>query len=80
MGDHRELIQRLLNHGADVDVQDRRGVSVLHAAAMHGMRDVAERLIKAGADPRRRDAIGRTANEVAILLGYVDLAAVLKRD
>ncbi len=45
-----ELIQRLLQHGADLDVQDRRGISVLHAAAMHGMRDIAERLLKAGAD------------------------------
>ncbi len=75
-----ELISRLVHEGADVDVQDRRGISVLHAAAMHGMLDVAERLIKSGADPRRRDGVGRSANEVAILLGYVDLAAVLKRD
>lgn len=75
-----ELIQRLLQHGADLDVQDRRGISVLHAAAMHGMRDIAERLLKAGADPRRRDALARSAHEVAVLLGYVDLAAVLKRD
>ena len=75
-----DLITRLVDRGADVEVQDRRGISVLHAAAMHGMRDVAERLIRAGADPRRRDGVGRSANEVAILLGYVDLAAVLKRD
>ena len=71
---------RLVNRGADLDVQDRRGVSVLHAAAMHGMRDIAERLLKGGADPRRRDGLTRTAHEVAILLGYVDLAALLKRD
>lgn len=75
-----ELVTRLVNRGADLDVQDRRGVSVLHAAAMHGMRDIAERLLKGGADPRRRDGLTRTAHEVAILLGYVDLAALLKRD
>jgi hypothetical protein len=74
------LIERLINRGADIDVQDRRGISVLHAAAMHGMRDVAERLLKAGADPRRRDGLARSAHEVAVLLGYVDLATLLKRD
>lgn len=75
-----ELISRLLHRGADLDAQDRRGISVLHAAAMHGMRDIAERLLQAGADPRRRDALARSAHEVAVLLGYVDLAALLKRD
>lgn len=75
-----ELATRLINRGADLDAQDRRGVSVLHAAAMHGMRDIAERLLKAGADPRRRDTLARTAHEIAVLLGYVDLAAMLKRD
>lgn len=75
-----ELVARLIHRGADLDLQDRRGVSVLHAAAMHGMRDIAERLLKAGADARRRDSLARTAHEVAVLLGYVDLAALLKRD
>lgn len=75
-----ELVGRLIHRGADLDLQDRRGVSVLHAAAMHGMRDIAERLLKAGADPRRRDGLARSAHEVAVLLGFVDLAALLKRD
>ena len=75
-----ELVARMIHRGADLDLQERRGVSALHAAAMHGMRDIAERLLKAGADARRRDSLARTAHEVAVLLGYVDLAALLKRD
>lgn len=75
----RALIAWFLARGADIDAQDRRGVSVLHAAAMHGMVDLTETLLKAGADTRRTDVLGRNAHEVAVLLGYVDLAARLKR-
>jgi len=74
----RQLVALMLARGADIDVQDRRGVSVLHAAAMHGMVDLAEALLKAGADTRRADLLGRNAHEVAVLLGYVDMAARLK--
>jgi uncharacterized protein len=73
------LVQLLLARGADIELQDRRGVSVLHAAAMHGMVELTETLLTAGADTRRTDALGRNAHEVAVLLGYVDLAARLKR-
>lgn len=72
------LVQLLLLRGADSDAQDRRGVSPLHAAAMHGLVEITETLLANGADPRRRDALGRNACDVAILLGYVDLAARLK--
>ncbi len=75
----KSLVLLLLARGADVEVQDRRGVSVLHAAAMHGMVDLTETLLKSGADTRRIDLLGRNAHEVAVLLGYVDLAARLKR-
>lgn len=75
----KQLVAVLLVRGADLDVQDRRGVSVLHAAAMHGLVDLTEVLLKAGADTRRSDVLGRTACDVAVLLGYVDLAARLKR-
>ncbi len=75
----RQLVAVLLARGADLDAQDRRGVSVLHAAAMHGMVDLTEVLLKAGADTRRADLLGRTAYDVAVLLGYVDLAARLNR-
>ena len=73
------LVQALLARGADVDAQDRRGVSPLHAAAMHGLLEITETLLAKGADLGRRDLLARDARDVAILLGYVDLAARLKR-
>jgi ankyrin repeat protein len=73
------LLKLLLARDADLGAQNLRGVSVLHAAAMHGLREIIDCLLVHGADPRRRDAIGRNAYEVAVLLGYVDLAARLKQ-
>jgi len=73
------LLKLLLARGADLGAQNLRGVGVLHAAAMHGLREIIDCLLAHGADPRRRDAIGRNAYEVAVLLGYVDLAARLKQ-
>lgn len=72
------LVQWLLARGADPDAPDRRGVTPLHAAAMHGLIEITEVLLTHGADPRRRDALGRNACDVAVLLGYVDLAARLR--
>jgi len=69
----------LVAAGASVDMQDTRGVGVLHAAAMHGLLDMVRWLIRAGADARLRDTLGRTAHDVALVLGYVDVAAELKR-
>lgn len=74
-----ELLQLLLSAGADLDVQDERGVSVLHAAAMHGCLDVAQALLRAGADPRRVDRLGRTAHEIALMLGFADVSGELRR-
>ncbi len=74
-----DLVGLLVAAGASLDVQDTRGVGVLHAAAMHGMLDVVRWLIRAGADARLRDTLGRTAHDVALVLGYVDVAAELKR-
>ncbi len=67
----------LVRHGAAVDAQDKRGVSPLHACAMHGLLGVARLLRAQGASIELCDGLGRTAGEVAALLGYVDVAAEL---
>lgn len=72
-----ELLQLLLAHHADTRLQDGRGVSALHACAMHGLLLPARALLAGGADPTCRDRRERTPREVAHLLGFIDIAAEL---
>ena len=71
------LLPLLLCARADVNFQDQRGVSPLHACAMHGLLLPARSLLAARADPSRRDVLDRSAREIAHLLGYIDVAAEL---
>jgi ankyrin repeat protein len=74
-----ELVQLLIARGAEVDAQDERGVSCLHAATMHGELGTCAVLLRAGADRARRDRLGRDAYDVALMLGYADVAGELRR-
>jgi ankyrin repeat protein len=78
-----DVAQLLHARGASIDVQDARGVSPLHACAMHGLLLPLRALLAAGADPSCRDLLERTPREVAHLLGFIDMAteltAVLER-
>jgi ankyrin repeat protein len=71
------LLPLFLLARADLNLQDQRGVGPLHACAMHGLLLPARALLAAKADPTRRDALDRSARQVAQLLGYIDLAAEL---
>lgn len=70
--------KRLIAAGANVDLQDQRGVSALHAAALHGLLSCARLLRHAGADHLVRDVVGRRPHELALMMGYVDVAAELE--
>ena len=76
--------ERPRDHRADsleretaIDVQDQRGVSALHACAMHGLLGCARALKARGANLDQTDLLGRSAGEIAALLGFVDVAAEL---
>ena len=68
-------LEQLLAQEAALDVRDPRGFGPLHLAALHGLPRVVQRLLKAGADPEQRDSLGRTPREVALMRGFVDIAA-----
>ncbi len=72
-----QLAKLLIDKGASVSTADRRGISPLHACAMHGLLGVARLLKSHGAPIEQTDTLGRTAGEVAALLGYVDVASEL---
>ena len=66
---------RLLDEGATLKVRDPRGFGPLHLAALHGLLRVTRELLQAGAEPEARDALNRPPREVAVMRGFVDVAA-----
>jgi ankyrin repeat protein len=68
------LVPLLLEAGATVEHADQRGVTALHACAMHALLPPARVLLSRGADRNAADAFGRTAADVARQLGYIDIA------
>jgi ankyrin repeat protein len=68
-------LERLLAEGVALDNQDARGLSALHLASMHGLPRVVQRLLREGADRSLRDHLGRSPQELAVMRGYVDIAA-----
>ncbi|AKC86936.1 ankyrin repeat domain-containing protein [Pseudoxanthomonas suwonensis] len=67
-------LERLLEEGVSLESQDPRGFGPLHLAALHGLRGVVQRLLRAGADPDLRDTLNRSPREVAVMRGFVDVA------
>ena len=65
MGWGRELIEPLVQAGADINAVDMRGFTPLHEAAMGGWRETVGVLVELGADVTARDDKGRTAGEIA---------------
>lgn len=68
------LVPVLLDAGAQLEHADQRGVTALHACAMHALLPPARVLLARGADRSAADAFGRTAADVARQLGFVDIA------
>ncbi|WP_063673142.1 ankyrin repeat domain-containing protein [Dyella thiooxydans] len=68
------LLPVLLDAGARLEHADQRGVTALHACAMHALLPAARVLLARGADRNAADGFGRTAADVARHLGYVDIA------
>ena len=67
-----EIVEILLENGADPDLQDENGWTPLHLAARYGYARVATPLLEAGADPDRADRDGLTPIMAAITAGNID--------
>ncbi len=70
-------LERLFDEEVRLDVRDQRGFGPLHLAALHGLLRIAQALLREGADLDQRDALNRTPREIAVMRGYVDVAAEL---
>jgi len=71
------LLPVLLDAGARHDHADPRGVTALHACAMHALLAPARILLARGADRTAVDAFDRRSADVARQLGYTDIAVEL---
>ncbi len=68
-GSGREVIQALLDAGADPGIANWLSYAPLHRAAAYGRADIIAMLLKAGADPDLRLASGHTALHEAVTQG-----------
>ena len=77
---HKEVAGVLLKSGADANAEDRIGLTPLHWTALNGRGDIAEVLLEHAADPHQAAvcADGLTAEDLANVMGYAELAESLK--
>ncbi|TBR13567.1 MAG: hypothetical protein EPO46_02415 [Lysobacter sp.] len=68
-------LEPLLVQDVPLDARDPRGFGPLHLAALHGLPRVVARLLEVGADPEARDSLGRSPREIALMRGFIDIAA-----
>ncbi|MBC7927243.1 MAG: ankyrin repeat domain-containing protein [Bryobacteraceae bacterium] len=80
LGDNAEVIRELVTHGADVNARTREALQTpLHLAASMGKRKAVESLLSLGADPKIKDANGRTPIEAAERAGQTDVVTFLRK-
>jgi ankyrin repeat protein len=73
-----EIIDLLLNNGADVNAQNAHGGNALARAACFGHFALAQKLLGLGADAAMRDAAGQDAADWAEKGGHEKIAALLR--
>ena len=71
------VFRALVEGGADLDIQEASGQTLLMDATMRDDRTMTALLLKLGADRSIRDMNGKTAEDWAIELGNTDLAQLL---
>ena len=74
---HPDVVEVLIDAGADIDVKDTRGRSPLHKASISGSLDVLKMLVKAGADVRVTDNKGYTCLTLAVANGRTETVRYL---
>ncbi len=74
-----EIIQTLLNYGADANVKDHQHCSPLHMAVKMRQDETVHLLMRYGADPGAKDAAGLSPMELAYQMGARQTAKLLKQ-
>ncbi|XP_066920026.1 transient receptor potential cation channel subfamily A member 1-like [Clytia hemisphaerica] len=68
-----KMVDRLIRNGANLNVTDKYGQTVMHEVAKNWHTDVAKYLIKRGAIYDAKDRYGRTPLHLASAVGHVEM-------
>lgn len=72
-----QIAQLLLQHGADVDVADKRGTTALHYAARNNSKDMIRLLLSYHANPTLVDKSGFSPFQICVLNKFYDAARII---
>ena len=73
-----EIVNLLLEAGAEADAKQHHDYTALMSAAMHNNLDMANALLEAGANPNQKSEDDRTPISMALEAGNGDIVGVLK--
>jgi ankyrin repeat protein len=76
---HKEIVELLLMHGADIQARDLAGAGPLHWAAKEGYTEIIEVLIAHGAELNAKDKQGRTPLQYAVSEGKQEAAGLIQK-
>jgi ankyrin repeat protein len=74
---HLDVVQRLIDKGADLSARNDAQSTPLHVAAAGGQKAVVDLLISSGAQVDARDNVGTTPLGYAAIRGHPDVAEAL---
>jgi 7,8-dihydropterin-6-yl-methyl-4-(beta-D-ribofuranosyl)aminobenzene 5'-phosphate synthase len=74
---HKDVVELLLDRGADVNIQDNMGYSPLYVAAFRGNKEMLQFLVAKGADPNQKNGMGMTALHDMASQGNKEIVALL---
>ena len=74
---HNKMVQLLIAHGADVNLQAASGATPLFWAVMRDQKDDARFLLDHNANPNLADAYGDTILDCAVRLGFQSMVELL---
>jgi ankyrin repeat protein len=72
------IFRLLLEHGADINVQDNNGRTPLYVASLNGGLEVVRLLLELGADVKAKRNNGETAFQVAADRGHDEVVKLLR--
>lgn len=73
-----EIVKKIIKLGADIDIQNKDGMTPIIIAALNGYQELVSYLIQEGADPTIQALNGRNAINAAKVHGHTDIANILR--